>query len=229
MAAISSRPQCVKSWMCDYITCFCVSVITCPLMILTCMAYWSVWLDNRKSCFYCCHCPRHRGCFSWQCYSSTWYITIFHRPLDQHIESETKCPTFSRWHWRDWPWIPPWIESISNEINITFRLHQQSIVTSSSKRKPGECHTEMILVLSSFMNSLCLARNKIMPVLSQRTVYPPVCVLFWCLFSALLRSLWNKHKKYPSREHMHSSHLSTYTILYITWSRNAANPDIHDV
>ena len=41
--------------------------------------------------------------------------------------------------------------------------------------------------LSSFMDSLCRARNKIIYVLSWRTFSALIRVLFWCLFPSLLR------------------------------------------
>ena len=48
--------------------------------------------------------------------------------------------------------------------------------------------------LSSFMDSLCRVRNKVMYVLSWRTVSVPTRVLFLCLFPSLLRNSGNKHK-----------------------------------
>ena len=69
--------------------------------------------------------------------------------------------------------------------------------------------------LSSFMDSLCHVRNKIMHVLSWRTVSALTWVLFWCLFPSLLGNSGNKHQNNPlvSTETVH--HPSTYIILYI--------------
>ena len=47
---------------------------------------------------------------------------------------------------------------------------------------------------SSFMDSLCRVRNKIIHVLSWRTVSALTWVLFWYLFPSLLRNSGNKHQ-----------------------------------
>ena len=95
----------------------------------------------------------------------------------------------------DWPWISPWIKSISNELDITIHViaaqlscycdvmsnrlwrHQQGEDWVSETR--GRC--VKIVVLSSFMYSLYRVRNKIMYVLSWRTVSALTRVLFLCL------------------------------------------------
>ena len=84
----------------------------------------------------------------------------------------------------DRPWIWPWIKSISNELDIIIHViasqlsghcdvisnrlwrHQQKEKRASETR--GRC--VQIVVLSSFMDLLCHVRNKIMYVLSWRTV-----------------------------------------------------------
>ena len=70
--------------------------------------------------------------------------------------------------------------------------------------------------LSSFMDSLCHVRNKIMYVLSWQTVSAPTQMLFLYLFPSLLRNSGNKHKNNPvmSAETVH--YLSTYIILYVS-------------
>ena len=111
----------------------------------------------------------------------------------------------------DWPWISPWIKSISNELDITCHVfasqlsghcdiianrlwrHRQNIRRTSEPL--GWC--VKILVLASFMGSLCRVRNKIMYVLLWRTVYVLTRVLFWCLFPSLLRNSGNKHQNNP--------------------------------
>ena len=48
--------------------------------------------------------------------------------------------------------------------------------------------------LSSFMDSFCRVRNRIMYVHWRRTVSALTRVLFWCLFPLLLRNCGNKHQ-----------------------------------
>ena len=111
----------------------------------------------------------------------------------------------------DRPWISPWIKSISNELDITCHVfasqlsghcdvitnrlwrHQQNVRRASYTR--GWC--VKILVLASFMDSLCRVRNKIMYVFLWRTVYALTRVLFWCLFPSLLHNSGNKHQNNP--------------------------------
>ena len=108
----------------------------------------------------------------------------------------------------DLTWISPWIKSISNESDITNHViasqlsgycdvirnrlwrHQQNENRASVTW--GRC--VKTVVLSSFMPSLCHVRNKIMYVISWRTVSALTRVLFWCLFPSLLRNLGNKHQ-----------------------------------
>ena len=87
-----------------------------------------------------------------------------------------------------------------------------------------------IIVLSSFMDLLCHVRNKIMHVLSWRTVSALTQVLFLCLFPSLLRNLGNKHKNNTLVSAETVRHSSTYIILYITqgvihrqWGSHIAN------
>ena len=111
----------------------------------------------------------------------------------------------------DRPWISPWIKSISNELDITCHVfasqlsghcdvianrlwrHQQNVKLASETRG----WYVKILVLASFMDSLCRKRNKIVYVLLWRTVYALIRVLFWCLFPSLLRNSGNKHQNNP--------------------------------
>ena len=129
-------------------------------------------------------------CFPWQGsnYSPGWVIFLHNRS-----------------------WISPWIKSISNELDITCHVfasqlsghcdvianqlwrHQQNIRRASEP--PGWC--VKILLLASFMGSLCRVNNKIMYVLLWRTVYAPTWALFWCLFPSLLRNSGNKHQNNP--------------------------------
>ena len=108
----------------------------------------------------------------------------------------------------DRPWTSPWIKTISNELDITCHVfashlsghcdvianrlwrHQQNVKRPSETRR----WCVKILVLASFMDSLCRVRNKIMYVLLWRTVYALTRVLFSCLFPSLLHNSGNKHQ-----------------------------------
>ena len=68
--------------------------------------------------------------------------------------------------------------------------HQQSIMTSSAEGIPSEWDTGTM----SFMQSFCRVRNKMIYVLSWRTVSALTRVLFLCLFPSLLRNSGNKYK-----------------------------------
>ena len=71
------------------------------------------------------------------------------------------------------------------------------------------------LFVWSFMDSLCRVRNKIMYVLSWRTVSALTRVLFWFLFPSLLRNSGNKHQNNPLVSAETIRHSSAYIILYI--------------
>ena len=129
--------------------------------------------------------------------------------------------------------IIAWIKSISNELDITcdvfasqlsghrdviaIRLwrHQQNVKGASETW--GLC--VKILVLASFMDSLCRVRNKIMYVLLWRTVYGLTQVLFWCLFPSLLCNSGNKHEIKPSCERINIPELISFTSWFEFKSR----------
>ena len=96
--------------------------------------------------------------------------------------------------------------------------HRQWIVTSSAESVKRASETRgwcvKILVLASFLDSLCRVRNKIMYVLLWQTVYALTRVLFWCLFPSLLRNSGNKHQNNPLVSAETIRHSSTYIILY---------------
>ena len=64
------------------------------------------------------------------------------------------------------------------------------------------------------MDSLCRVRNKIMHVLSWRTVSALTRVLFWYLLPSLLRNSGSKHQNNPLVSSETIRHSSTYIILY---------------
>ena len=126
-------------------------------------------------------------------------------------------------------WISPWIKSISNKLDITIHViasqlsghcdvisdwlwrHQQNENWASEAR--GRC--VKIVVLPSFIDSLCRVRNKILYVLSWRTVSALTWVLFWCLFSSLLHYSGNKHQNNTLVSAETVRYSSTYIILYL--------------
>ena len=126
-------------------------------------------------------------------------------------------------------WILPWIKSISNKLDIIIHvitsqlyghcdvisnqmwLHQQSVNRTSKTR--GRC--VQIAILSSFMDSLCHVRNKMMFVLSWQTVYVLTWVLFWCLFPSLLRNSGNKHQNNPVLSAFKRFATQVHSLLYI--------------
>ena len=107
-----------------------------------------------------------------------------------------------------------------DRITIVWSLwhHQQWIVTSSAKHNQasearGRC--VKLFFSYSFMDSLCHVRNKIMYVLSWRTVSALTRVLFWYLFPLLLCNSGNKHQNNPLVSAEMICHSSTYIILCI--------------
>ena len=134
----------------------------------------------------------------------------------------------------DRPWISPWIKSISNELDIAIHViasqlschcdvignrlwrHQQNENCVSETRE----RCVKIIVLSSFMESFCCVRNKIMYVLSWWTISLLTRVLFWCLFPSLLRNSENKlqNKPFVNAETVRHSniHYSIYTLQAFT-------------
>ena len=129
----------------------------------------------------------------------------------------------------DRPWISPWIISISNELDITIHVitsqlsghcdvisdrlwHQQQNKTERMRHGADVLRSSF---LSSFMDPSCRVWNKIMYVLSWRTVSALTRVLFWCLFPSLLRNSGNKHQNDPLVSAETVRHSSTQIILYI--------------
>ena len=128
----------------------------------------------------------------------------------------------------DRPWILRWIKSISKELDIIIHAiasqlsghcdamgnrlwrHQQN--QNRAKETRGRC--VKIAVFSSFMESLCHVRNKI--ILWWRTVSPLTQVLFWCWFPSLHRNLGNKHKTNPIVSAETVRHSSLYTLFFIS-------------
>ena len=102
--------------------------------------------------------------------------------------------------------------------------HQQNVKRASETR--GLCVE--ILVLASFMDSLCRVRTKTMYVLLWRTVYALTRVLFWCLFPSLLRNSGNEHQDNPLVSALTVRHASAYIILYI-FTHISSNDEINSM
>ena len=131
----------------------------------------------------------------------------------------------------DRPWTLPWKKSTSNELDITIHViasqlsrycdvisnrlwcHQQNEDRGGETR--GRC--VKIVVSSSFVDSLCRVRDKIMYVFSWRTVSALTRMLFLCVFPSLPRNSGNKHKNNPLVSAESVRHSSTYILLYISW------------
>ena len=141
----------------------------------------------------------------------------------------TKC-----WYFlHDRPRISPWMKSISNLLDIIIHVmasklsgdcdvinnrlwrHQQNVNPASEAR----VDVWRLSFLSSFLSSLCRVRNKIMYVLSWRTVPALTRVLFWCLFPSLLRNSGNN----PLVSAETIRHSSTYNFLYFQVHANNGN------
>ena len=108
----------------------------------------------------------------------------------------------------DWTWISPWIKSISNELDIIIHVivsghcdvisnrlwrHQQNENRASETRG----RFVKIVVLSSFMDSLCRVRNKAM----RDELFLPSFECYFCVYFPLVSVETVRHS-------------STYIILY---------------
>ena len=82
-----------------------------------------------------------------------------------------------------------------------------------------------ITVLSSFMDWLCCARNKMMYVLSCGTVNALNRVLFWCSFPSLPHNSGNKHQnnEWAHKQFATRVHSLSYMYVHTKWIRNGAN------
>ena len=146
-----------------------------------------------------------------------WYYTL---------QGQTKIKHDCFLH--DRPWISPWIKSIFNELDITCHVfasqlsgHCDVIANRLWRyRQDVKGATEIrrwcvkILVLASFMDSLCRVWNKVMYVLLWRTVYAltrgcyfgvyfPRCCANWEINTKITLS-W-AHKQFSTRVHTSSS------------------------
>ena len=91
--------------------------------------------------------------------------------------------------------------------------HQQNENRASETR--GRC--VKLVVIYSFMDSLCRVRIKIIYVLSWRTVSALTRVLFCYLFPSLLRNSGNKRQNNPLVSAETIRHSSTYIILSLSF------------
>ena len=118
--------------------------------------YWPLWGESP-------HKGQWRGAliFLWSAPEQT-----FEQSIKTAVIWDTIAIIVTSLYWRaksphfvhDWPWLWPWIKSISNKLNIAFRVrasqllrhvmylwrHQLSTMTSLAERNPSEWKTGLI-------------------------------------------------------------------------------------
>ena len=103
---------------------------------------------------------------------------------------------------------------LSGHCDVISNLlwHNQENENQASETRGRSVKLVVFIVI---YDSLYCVRNKMMYVLSWRTISALTRVLFWYLFPSLLRNSGNKHQNNPlvSAETIH--HSSTYIILYL--------------
>ena len=120
-------------------------------LILNIMQFSTSWICSNLSGLLHWHWGNHMTDID-QCSNSEGFIIIIHiyKSTGQYNTTATQSmKNLSFLH--DWPWISPWIKSISNELDITCHVlasqlsgHRQSIVTSSAECKASEWDTGMM-------------------------------------------------------------------------------------
>ena len=111
----------------------------------------------------------------------------------------------------DQPWISPWISQLSCHCDVSSnRLWRHQ------RNKDRASETGTMCKDRRFMYSLCHVRNRMIYVLSWRTVSALTRVLFCYLFPSLLRNSGNKHQNNPLVSTQTVRHSSTYIIFYIS-------------
>ena len=122
------------------------------------------------------------------------------------VKNSEKNATAKQTFLHDRPWISPWIKSISNEFYIIIHViasqlsghcdvisnrlwrHQQNENPASERR--GRCINIVVFIVIYYIESLCRVRNKIMYVLSWRTVSPLTRVLFGVYLNTKINLSW---------------------------------------
>ena len=98
--------------------------------------------------------------------------------------------------------ISPWIKSMPKELDITFHVlaqlsgHCDVIINWLWRHQKNENWASETRRWFVKISLFCV-RNKIMYVVSLRTICTPTRVLFWCLFPSLLRNSGNKYQYKP--------------------------------
>ena len=147
----------------------------------------------------------------------SWHIFASHASLGLHmcyyelvLHHNPRLMKLKGCFLRHIPWVSLWIKLISNELDITIQgigsqvcshcdvisnqlwYHPQNVIrVSETKGSMSEDHN----LLSSFIDSLCHVWNKIMYVLSWRTVYAVTWVLFFVFISFIAEQLGEKTSK----------------------------------
>ena len=112
--------------------------------------------------------------------------------------------------------IAPQLSAHCGVISNRLWRHQQNENRASETRG----RWVKLVVLYSFMDSLCRIRNKIMYVLSWRTISTLTWGLFWYLFPSLLRNSGNKHHHNTLVNAETIRHSSAYIIPYVFWFKH---------
>ena len=122
--------------------------------------------------------------------------------------------------------LPVWKQSSLTESIFRVIINGPVIVTSSAidydvisrtkteRVKTGTMYKESGF-FSSFIDSIYRIRNKIMYVLSWKTVSALTRVLFWHSLPSLLRNSGNKHQNNPLTSAETVRHPSTDIIFYL--------------
>ena len=108
--------------------------------------------------------------------------------------------------------IAPQLSSHCDVINNRMWRHQQN--EDRVNETPGRC--VKIVVLLSFMDSSSRVRNKIMYLLSWRTISALTRMLFLYQFRSLLRNSGNKLQSNPLESTKTVRHSSTYIMLSVS-------------
>ena len=108
-----------------------------------------------------------------------------------------------------------------DDISSRLGRHHQNDKRAGETR--GRC--VKIVVLSSFVDSSFRVRNKMIYVLSWRTVSALTRLSFWCLFPSLLRNSGNKHQNNPLVSVETVRHSNAYIFLYMCYQGEASVND----
>ena len=116
----------------------------------------------------------------------------------------------------DWPWISPWMKSISNELDITIHVLVSQLSGHSNVISNRWWRHQQNVNRAS-------VRYKIMYALSWRTVYVLTRVWFWCLFFSRCCPTREINAKLPLLLTYKQSATRVHTLFYISATQNILN------